>query len=146
MKSFINDFEQITRDKDNNEVFDETLEMMDDVGEKVVERLDWILENDPKLEWWNDKELMNQFVILYKSCLICLPKNPVERLRWIALLCLEISNNEGFDCSKVITPFDLLPKGLSTIYKDVDNKSKFKSVIDIRNRLKKEGWEAVFPD
>lgn len=110
-------FSVVVSDKKNTDVFDEALKI-EELRIKVVKRLDWIEKNDTGLFWGKDKLLMDLFITLSERGDLSLPKDSAERLRWIALLCKEISEVEGYDYKNVIIPLDYLPDSLLNVYED----------------------------
>ncbi len=145
MNSLVNDVEKVDPQKENAEVFEETL-ALEELRKEVIERLEWIEKNDTGQFWWEDKPLINLFMTLYKCGCILLPKKPVERLRWIALLCLEISNLEEFDCGNIIIPLDFLPDSLLFVFEEPYGRAVMEGVLNLREQLSTLGWEAVFPE
>ncbi len=137
-------FEKVLPERENSELFRETLQMAQ-LREEVIKNLTRFEAEDFGHFWWQDKELMGLFEELYKSGCITLPKNPVDRLRWIALLCVEISKTEGFSWGNVIIPPDYLPDEMVEIYERVYGSDVIEEVIKIREQLKERGWEAIFP-
>lgn len=136
-------FTKILPSKENEELFREAIEIQQ-LGDEVVERLRWIQLNIEGYLWWNDKKLIGIFTELYKSGCIVLPRYGAERIRWIALLCLEFSNIYSFDAQGIITPFDFLTEDMFAIFQDMYPKSVIKEVKELRGRLDDQGWEAVF--
>ncbi len=94
--------------------------------------------------WWSDKELIQLFMDLYKSGCILLPKDGVERIRWIALLCLEFSSNYGFDCSGIILPFDFLTEDMFEVFEGVYPAYIEREVRNLRKKITDESWNSVF--
>lgn len=143
MDSEVNDFfQRVLVEKENHQIFNETLEIVR-LREYVIEMLTRIEETDSGF-WWTDNDLMEMFDSLYTSGCIILPRDPVERLRWIALLCIEISEIEGFDCGNIVLPPDFLPEAMFGIYEDVYGVGVIEEIKKIRERLAKQGWEATF--
>lgn len=145
MNTLINDLDKVIQDKENTEVFEETLEL-EELRKQVVSRLEWIEKNDSGQFWWEDKPLIDLFITLYKCGCISLPKNPVERFRWIALLCLEISKMEEYACGNVVLPPDFLPEEFFEMYEDEYGVGVIDEIRKLRARLAERGWEAVFPE
>jgi hypothetical protein len=71
---------------------------------------------------------------------------PVERLRWIALLCVAMSNLEDFSCGNLVLPVDFLPDDMLVLYEDVYSVGVLEEVAKIRKQLEELGWKTVFPD
>lgn len=137
-------FSKVSPDKENIEVFNHALEMPK-LREYVVSLLKKFEEEDALAFWWEDRELMGLFNSVYKSGVIALPSTPVERLRWIALLCAKICEIEGFSWGNIIIPPDYLPTTMVEIYERVYGSVVIEEVLKIRDRLALCGWEAVFP-
>jgi len=135
-------FSEISPGKLNSEILAETL-VIDKLREEVVRRLTQIEKLDLGF-WWQDKDLMEMFNSVFKSGCIILPKDPVERLRWIALLCVEMSNTEGFDCGNIVIPLDFLPLEMMVLFEDLYGVDVLESVIEIREKVAEQGWGAVF--
>lgn len=144
MNTLLNDLERVSPDKENTEIFEETLGL-DKLRKEVVKRLEWIEKHDTGL-WWLDKPLMSLFVTLYKAGCILLPKNPVERFRWIALLCLEISKMEEFACGNVVLPPDFLDEEYFEMYEGIYGVGLIDEISKLRSQLAERGWDAVFPE
>ncbi len=136
-------FLRILPGRENCEVLNEALEIQQ-FGDEVIERLRWLEENDPGIFWWEDKPLMSLFDCLYISGCIILPKNPTERLRWIALLCIEFSKIYEYSCGNVVIPPDFLPDELLETWEEVYGIDVIETVIKIRKALTEKGWEGVF--
>ncbi len=137
-------FKTLGQGVNNSEALRAAVELTE-LRTKVVEILKRIEKTDTDAFWWEDKELMALFMTVYKSGLIRLPTNPVERLRWIALVCVECSKAEGWqDHDKIIIPPDYLPDDLNGMYMKVYEPWVIDEVINLRNDLDARGWEAVF--
>jgi len=136
-------FSRINPDKENSDIFTETVEIYK-LREEIIARLTLLEENDFGLFWWQDLKIMEIFKMLFESGIILLPRNPVERLRWIALLCIEMSNYQEFDCGNVVLPLDFLPDEMLEIFEDCYTLGIVTDVKDIRKRLTELGWNAVF--
>ncbi len=136
-------FTQILPDKKNKLVLEEALEIQQ-LGDEVIERLKWLEENDPGYPWWEDMPLMALFHDLYVSGCILLPKSPVERLRWTALLCVEFSNIYEYSCGNIVLPTDFVPDEMLEMWEEVYGVDVIETVTKIRKDLVDKGWEAVF--
>lgn len=137
-------FEQVLAEKENSELLNEALQIAQ-LREEVIKNLTRFVAEDEGHFWWQDKELMGIFEELYKGGCITLPKNPVDRLRWTALLCIEISKMEGFSWGNVIIRPDYLPDEMVEIYERVYGTDVIEEVFKIREQLREKGWEATFP-
>jgi hypothetical protein len=131
--------------KINSEVFNETCDI-ECLRAEVVARLTEIEKDDSGQYWWQDKQLRSIFESVYKSGCILLPRDAVERLRWIAILCLQMSKIEGFACGNVIIPPDFLPDDMMEMWVDVYGLDVIGQIAIIRMDLAKRGWEAVFAE
>jgi len=144
MDSFLNtSFPKIVEDKTNAEV------MAGLVGsvyfrEVVVKHLERIENEDLGHFWWEDKVLMSFFEELFKAGVLLLPSDPVDRIRWIALACVEASNMEDFSCGNIIIPFDFLPVDMFEIFEADFGTKIMDAVIEFRESLAKKGWKVVF--
>lgn len=102
-------FRRISGDKKNDQVMEETARIPK-LRAFVVEQLIKI-ENGPDCPyWWQNKELVNMFLSLNEIGGIELPKESVEKYRWIALVCIVIAELEGFSYGNVLIPADYLPE------------------------------------
>lgn len=137
-------FDKLLPEKENSEIFNEALQITE-FREAVVKNLTRFEAEDVGHFWWQDKGLMSLFEELYKGGCITLPKNPVDRLRWVALLCIEISKLEGFSWGNVVIPPDYLPEEMVEMYERVYGSDVIEEVILIREQLREKGWESVFP-
>lgn len=141
---YINEsFPIVLSGRDNMDVFNEALEIQK-FGDEVIERLRWIEENDPGYSWWEDKELMELFNSLYRCGCILLPREGVDRLRWIALLCIEFSNIYDFSCGNLVIAPDYVEDYELENWNDIYGTDVIEKVIDIRSKVKESGWEAIF--
>lgn len=144
MLSALNDFfPQIVQGKSNGEVMDDATDMLF-LRESVVLCLSRIESEDLGHFWWQDKELMKIFDDLYTAGVLPLPKDPVDRLRWIALVCVECSKEEGFACGDVIIPLDFLPPEMFFVFEDGYSQDIVEEVLALRKKLSELGWEKVF--
>ena len=66
---------------------------------------------------------------------VFLPRDPVERLRWIALLCVAMSNIEGFPCGNLVLPVGFLPEDMMEIYEEVYSPDVIEEVEKIRKQM-----------
>lgn len=128
----------------NNHLFAEAVKMTQ-LRLEVVGRLEWIEANDTVRYWWEDRPLINLFVTLSRCGCIVLPGAPIDRLRWIALLSAEMGKAEGFQWKNIIIPPDYLPYEMVEMYERVYGTEIIAEVLEVRERLARLGWEAVFP-
>ena len=146
MESAVNHmFLPILPGKLNSEVLAEALDI-ERLREEVVGRLSQIEKEDRGHFWWQDNELMDIFKTVYQSGCIQLPTDPVEKLRWIALLCVAMSNIEGFSCGNLILQVDFLPDDMLELYENAYSVDIFEEVAKLRKQLAEQGWMSVFPD
>lgn len=144
MKSGLNDFFPLIVDgKGNGEVMDEAVAMLF-LRESVVLCLSRIEKDDLGRFWWEDKELMKIFRDLYSAGVLPLPKDPVDRLRWIALVCVECCSEEGFAWGNIIIPLDFLPIEEFELFEDGYSQDMVEEVLALRKKLSELGWEKVF--
>jgi hypothetical protein len=136
-------FMKQSKTKDNNQLATEALNILL-LRELVVARLSSFEATDIDTFWWNDKELMSFIKELFMAGIVFLPNDPVERLRWIALLCIECSKMEEFDCGSILLPIDFVSTYDLEKYVDLYGVAVIGDVIQIRELLKEMGWDAVF--
>ena len=136
-------FPVVVPGKENSEVMFEAVKL-DLLRESVVLALKKIETEDLGHRWWEDSELMKIFGDLYKAGVIPLPVNPVDRLRWIALLCIEICVVEEFSWGNVLVPMDYIPYEKFELYEGRYSMSVFIEILKIRERLAGVGWQMVF--
>lgn len=109
--------------------------------EAVVFCLTRIESRDEGINWWQDKELMSIFENLYKAGVLPLPADPVERIRWIAFLCMKTCEFDGFSYGNLLISLDYLPdEQLDDSY----GVSVLTDIQNLREELKQKGWNAVF--
>ena len=140
---YLDTFARVIPNRTNLEVFNEAMSIHQ-LGDEVVERLIWIEENDPGYYWWEDKQLMQLFEDLYVSGCILLPRDPVDRLRWSALLCVEFSKIYEFTCGNVVLPPDYLPDEQISTWEEYYGSDVIETIISVRKELREKGWDAVF--
>jgi len=138
-------FSPVVLGKENFVVFNEILES-ETLRKDVVSHLKRIGPTTPTNYWLKDAQLIKLFMELYKSGVVPLPSDPVYRIRWIAIICLECCNDEGFDCGEIILPMDFLPDYLCAIFEEVFGKEIYGQATGLRDSLKKSGWISVFGD
>lgn len=138
-------FPRISIDKKNNELSEEAIEMVY-LRESVVTYLREIEEGNGNCFWWQNKKLMNVFDDLYTAGVLALPKDPVDRLRWIALLCVDCCNWQEFDCSNLVTPLDFMTGGMFELFREEFSEEHVKTILDFRDKLRKVGWKKAFEE
>lgn len=138
-------FSKILPDKKNSAVLQDAVEIAE-LRKKVVACLERIEKEDAGEPWWKDAELMSIFEAVYTSGCILLPQNPVQRLRWLALLCVEISKVEGFSCGNMIIAPDYVPDKELDLYEDIYGISVIEDIKDIRRKLSQVGWEKALAE
>jgi len=138
-------FPRILADKKNSAVLQEAVEI-DGLREEVVACLERIEKEDAGEPWWKGTQLMSIFEAVFQSGCILLPRDPVQRLRWIALLCVEISKREGFSCGNIIIAPDYVPDKELGLYEDIYGISVIEDIKDIRRKLSQVGWDKAFAE
>lgn len=101
-------FPSVIKDVLNSELFFELIRI-DELGDQVVAHLETFEKKDPGYPWQKDIELVGLFDKLYKCGCISLPKDPVHRIRWIALACVLFSKQRKFSYGNVLIPHDWVP-------------------------------------
>lgn len=93
------------------------------------------------INWWQDTKLMSIFQRMYEAGVLPLPVDPVERIRWIALICARACEFDGLNCDELVNELDYLP----TIGQCKDrNQDRVDRIKEIRRILKQNGWKSVF--
>lgn len=136
-------FSKISPKVANAEFFRETLNLPGFCGH-VVFVLEEI-ENSKNPLWWEEKSLLMFFDELYKAGIVTLPHDPVERIRWIALLCIAAAKAKDYSYGNVLITPDYLPDDMVEMYERVYGSDVIEEVILIREELREKGWEATFP-
>ena len=136
-------FPVVVPGRENSEVIFDSVKI-DLLRKSVVLALKRIETEDLGHCWWEDGELMKIFGDLYKAGVIFLPSDPVDRLRWIALLCIEICVVEEFSWGNVLVPMDYLPYDKFELFEDRYSINVFVEILKIRERLDGVGWHMVF--
>ncbi len=109
--------------------------------ESVILCLKRIKKDDAGINWWQDVELMGVFKNMYQAGVLQLPFDAVERIRWIALICVSVCIREKFSFGNLISSLDYLP----TIELDESaNPDVTRQILEVRDNLKNNGWEYVF--
>ena len=111
------------------------------IGEKeassfIVKRLEDIESKD--IFFWNDDMLFKWFEDKVDSNVFTLPKDPVEKIRWQALVCMAASITEGFSYGNVLIPPDILPEESKEfwIWEKHYGTSVLEDIIDLRKQLR----------
>ena len=133
----IEHFYRISREKINSTVLKETVGIVK-LRKFVVEQLTKI-ENGSEPFWWQNKELLAIFQSLSEIGEIVLPTDPVDRARWIALLCVAMAEVEGFSYGNVLIPADYLPEEMLTEQEERYGVGVIDDIRSFRNKLLKEG-------
>jgi len=135
-------FARIMPEKKNSAFFVEALEVPG-MSEQVSIMLERI-ENSPDAhDWWTDKELMRYFDTLYKAGVITLPKDVIERIRWVALLAIASAREAGFSYGNVLIPPDYLPDDEIERYEDIYGWDVVERIVTFRIELRKRGWDSL---
>lgn len=134
-------FSPISPNKDNGRVIAETVEI-EKLRKFVVARLTTI-EKEWEAGWWEDKELMRMFDKLFITGVILLPMDVVERVRWIALVCIAISEHEGFSYGNVLVLEDYFPNEELESLEHLHGERVVEDVQQFRARIAKRGWKSL---
>lgn len=107
----------------------------------VVKVLSDFETRDPGTNWWEEKDLLEIFKRMSETGALSLPKDSVERLRWVALVCISCCEKTDFDCGNLIVHLDYIPDDLldESYGSDVLSQIRF-----IRQKLTVKGWVEVF--
>jgi hypothetical protein len=133
-------FRKIAPHKTNSEIVWDTIGI-DTLAKFVVKRLS-IVETEDKPFWWQDKELFRTFERGYSSGIIMLPMDVVERVRWIALMCVAICQKEGFSYGNVLIPPYYIPD--EELYQfDHYGASVLEEVQKFRRDVAEHGWKSL---
>jgi hypothetical protein len=135
-------FSVISPDKSNVRVIEDTLEV-EKLRELVMERLKKLECCSEGLSWWKDKELMTAFHKLFMTGVILLPFNSVERVRWIALVCIAISERENFSYEGILIPADYLPDEELYNLQYEYGAIAIAQVIKFHNKVARKGWGSL---
>lgn len=101
-------FGRVSGRKTNAEVIDQMSKRVI-VRAVVVSCLIRINTRTEETNWWQDTDLMTTFKNMYLAGVLPLPNDPVERLRWIAFLCVRACEVDGYDHGVLLLPLDYLP-------------------------------------
>ena len=99
-------FTRISSDISNGELLLNTVK--GDASMFIVKRLGEIEQTDKN--YWDDQELSKWFDDHVNSGDLIFPKDPIDKLRWKALVCIVASRKEGFSYGNVIFPPDYIPE------------------------------------
>lgn len=137
-------FSKVSDRKTNAEVIDQMSKRVI-VRAVVVSCLIRINTRSEESNWWQDTDLMTTFKSMYLAGVLPLPNDSVERIRWIALLCMRACEIDGYDCGVLLLPLDYLPDDqLDDQLTGKPYELIRKTIIKLRNELRDKGWEAVF--
>ncbi len=136
-------FSKVSTIKTNNYLAQEALDMVF-LRVSVVLILREFEATDTEAFWWKNRNLMKIFKDLYEAAVITLPSDPVDRLRWIALLCVECSISQDFDCGNLIIPPDYASNEDLERYEELYGSAIIADIKTIRNELTEKGWKVVF--
>lgn len=144
--SFVNNsFTRIAEHRENIDFFNEAL-AIPDFPVLIVKHLERIENSSDGHDWWLDKELMKIFDDLYKCAIVSLPCEPVERIRWIALICIACSENAGFSYGNVLVPPDYLPDEEIEGYASLYGWDVIERIQELRKQLREKGWNSLVSD
>ncbi len=138
---FVNSsFARLSKDKTNARLISDLVKKVY-LRKSIVACLARIEAEDTVVNWWQDKELLSVFKNMHQAGVLPLPSDPVERVRWVALICVRACELDKFKYGNLITPLDYLPDDL------IDDSYGVSTLIDIQNLredLKNRGWNTVF--
>ncbi len=106
------------------------------VSSSLVERLESI-ERSGEL-FGNDRALANWFDSQIESGAIVAPKDPVDKHRWLALMCIAASKKEDFSYGNVVLAPDYLPEDSKEFleYESIYGANVIDDIIAKRQSLK----------
>lgn len=133
-------FDRVSEERSNSAVISDMAKRVF-LRKAVVTCLTRIGSRDEGMNWWQDKELMNIFENVYKAGVLPLPSDPVERIRWIAFLCMKTCEFDKFSYGNLLIPLDYLPDDQLD---DSYGVSVLTDTQNLREELKQKGWNAVF--
>ncbi len=137
-------FDRVSDRKTNAEVIDQMSKRVI-VRVVVVSCLRRINTRSKESNWWQDSDLMTTFKNMYLAGVLPLPNDPVERIRWIALLCMRVCEVDKFDCGSLLLPLDYLPDDQLDDLPDSKPHESIRAAVEkLRNELRDEGWDKVF--
>jgi hypothetical protein len=135
MKAADRYFPQISADITNGNLLIKTIEEKG-ASSFMIQRLEDI-ESKGNF-FWNDDILFKWFEDKVDSNVFTLPKDPVEKIRWQALVCIAASITEGFSYGNVLIPPDCLPEE-SKVFWDYEKQygtAVLEDIIDFRKQLR----------
>jgi hypothetical protein len=133
-------FKRVDRRKSNSQIIDQMAKRAF-LQSGVVACLARMGSRGAGTNWWQDKELMSVFENMYKAGVLTLPFDPVERIRWIAFLCIRACEYDGFAYGNLLIPLDYLPDDQLN---DSYGISVLEDVLKLRRSLRDVGWNRVF--
>ncbi len=134
-------FSRISSNKSNSTVLQDILEI-EKLGELVISRLE-VLEKDDEILWWEDKELIRTFDKLFQAGIVLLPNDPVDRYRWIALVCISFSEKGGFSYGNLLFSVDYLPDEMLPEREERFGVGIIEEEQQFRKKLANEGWKSL---
>lgn len=134
-------FHKISPDKSNAQVMRDTLGI-EELRKQVVSRLE-IIEKEWSGSWWEDKKLMGAFDQSFVTGKILLPLDVVERVRWIALVCIGISENEEFSYGNILLSVDYLPDEEIPDLEDDYGASVVEEIQKFHKEIAEHGWKSL---
>lgn len=134
-------FTKISDDKDNSTVLQDTVEI-----EKMRERIVSLVEKADKdgIVWWEVKEFFSVFDELFTFGMILLPLDIIERIRWIALVCMAVCQMEEISYEYVFMSLDFLPDEVARVSEEYEA-DWIEKVIRFRHRAADRGWKSLLP-
>jgi hypothetical protein len=135
MKAADRYFPQISAGTTNGNLLIKTIEEKE-ASSFIVQRLEDI-ESSGDI-FWNDKVLFKWFEDKKDSSVFIIPKDPVEKIRWQALVCIAASITEGFSYGNVVIPPDCLPEESEEFwdYEKQYGTAVLENIIDLRKQLR----------
>ena len=129
-------FNRIEPDIKNGNILIQTIET-EGISASIVNRLEDIEKRGDS--FWNNKELNDWYKDQINLGNIKAPEDPVDKMRWLSLMCITASIKEGFSCGNVVIPPDVLPEDSKEfkMYEELYGSSVLEDIITFRNTLKK---------
>ena len=128
-------FSQISPDLSNGDLLIKTVDG-EGASSFIVQRLENVESEDDS--FWNDNTLLKWFEDQADLGSFTIPKDPVEKLRWQALVCIAASKKEGFSYGNVVFPPDYLPEESEEFWDYIKNYGQYvlENIVDLRKHLR----------
>jgi hypothetical protein len=133
-------FPKISPYKDNAAVMRDTLEI-DRLCKRMVSELKTVEQEG--INWWENKALFGVIDCLYSSGAILLPLDLVDRVRWIALVCVAVSIQENYSFENVLCGADYLPSENMTDRDSGYDDKLVKNILKFRSSISSVGWQSL---